>query len=487
MAYREFGSEICLTDQAQGNRSGSQCAGMHNIVTLGDTIFVVWRQGGDGNGGIYLRRSIDGGETFGVVTQVCDSLVHWAYWPTITSDRLGNIYVAWSDDRDGDGPSMNVYFAKSTDGGLSFGPDVRVDDAGMDPSRQNYPAIAVDDSLRVYVVWMDERGWGDSGVYTARSLDGGATFGPSTPLLNSNPWPPYEGWPQYGADIAAEGDGRVYVSYIDYWHLDNGPPPYMVFVRRSNDAGATFSDPVLVEDYTTMPQHTSITIAGPGEVYVAWAKTEDYPVVSKSTNGAETFCTGVQLTYRQACCGLDGMDVSLFANSSGWVALAWKDSIGVIGYSECRNGDMLFLPPVLIRGPERNYAGVAMTEDHTCYMAWTDYRRTQQDIYFLRGIPDPPAGIRDDDITLISTATSPVARPNPFTSTVLVSGDPRLSSDPWGVYDVSGRLVRYLTPGDGRAEWDGFDREGGRVAPGIYIIRPTSCGGARGVKVVLNR
>src|SRR5207247_7771054 len=43
--------------------------------------------------------------------------------PTLTLDLSNNIYIAWTDGRSG---NNDVYFSKSTTGGASFTPNVRV-------------------------------------------------------------------------------------------------------------------------------------------------------------------------------------------------------------------------------------------------------------------------------------------------------------------------------------------------------------------------
>jgi hypothetical protein len=50
-----------------------------------------------------------------------------------------NVYVVWMDDRNGD---YDIYFSKSTDGGKTYGANVRVDDAPSGKSSR-YPSVAV--------------------------------------------------------------------------------------------------------------------------------------------------------------------------------------------------------------------------------------------------------------------------------------------------------------------------------------------------------
>ena len=102
----------------------------------------------------------------------------------------------------------------------------------------------------------------------------------------------------------------------------------------------------------------------------------------------------------------------------------------------------------------------------------------------------PPAGIgdRDDASGLIKALY-----PNPFFSTVRISLSVAERQIPVGVnvYDISGRLIRRLAsvdaPGDFRAEWDGRDSYGNRVASGTYFFAITSRSGTHTRKVILLR
>ncbi|MFC1800072.1 UvrD-helicase domain-containing protein [Candidatus Eisenbacteria bacterium] len=101
-----------------------------------------------------------------------------------------------------------------------------------------------------------------------------------------------------------------------------------------------------------------------------------------------------------------------------------------------------------------------------------------------------PAGIGDNDYGA-GLVTS--VYPNPFFSTVRLSlsvADRQLpvSVD---VYDITGRLIRRIAAldaaGEFRAEWDGRDSMGNRVASGTYFFAVTSRSGIQTRKVVLVR
>jgi hypothetical protein len=101
-----------------------------------------------------------------------------------------------------------------------------------------------------------------------------------------------------------------------------------------------------------------------------------------------------------------------------------------------------------------------------------------------------PAGIGDNDYV---TGLVGSLYPNPFFSTVRLDLSVAGMQAPVtvDVYDVTGRLIRRLAkvdaPGDFRAEWDGRDSMGNRVASGTYFFAVTSRAGVQTRKVILIR
>jgi hypothetical protein len=94
-----------------------------------------------------------------------------------------NIYAVWYDFRN---MNSDVFFAKSTDGGLTFGSNVQVnDDHGN--SRQYKPTMGVDAAGNIYMIWRDDRR-GHADIFFARSTDGGTTFSKNRRLNGIRRW-----------------------------------------------------------------------------------------------------------------------------------------------------------------------------------------------------------------------------------------------------------------------------------------------------------
>jgi len=187
-----------------------------------------------------LRKSVDGGATFPLDTEVAtfsESTFRGIAGynrghenlPAIAVDRSdgphrGAVYVVFVDAA---GEGLDVMLARSADGGASFEPPVRIND---DPPGADhfFPWVTVDSSDgTVSVIWYDRRfdapteafpiGWTD--VYLAQSTDGGVTWSPNR-LITDTPsrWVSVEsdGSPNFGDYInAVAADGVLYAAWAD--------------------------------------------------------------------------------------------------------------------------------------------------------------------------------------------------------------------------------------------------------------------------------
>ena len=87
--------------------------------------------------------------------------------------------MAWSDFRN---YNWDVFFARSDDGGLTFGPNRRIDDFQGFERLNERASLAIDPSGRVHAAWTDLRAREpDTNIFYARSDDGGATFSAEPP------------------------------------------------------------------------------------------------------------------------------------------------------------------------------------------------------------------------------------------------------------------------------------------------------------------
>lgn len=219
-------------------------------VGFDGAFLLAWEQRGDGEADIVFRRREPGTEGIPGRTRTRSDQVRWvepaqrldtdppgasrSIEPRIAAGPNGLVVVAWQENRGG---ADHIRVNRSTDGGRSFGDhDVAPDSLGRAsspaPGLATMPALAVDDDGRAYVAWEDRRS-GERDIYFARSLDGGATWQAPLRVDSDSAGTGISYHPQ----IVAWAGGTILVCW---WDERDGLSD--VYVRRSTDAGASWSD-----------------------------------------------------------------------------------------------------------------------------------------------------------------------------------------------------------------------------------------------------
>jgi hypothetical protein len=150
-----FAVPVPLTDNA-----GDQC---HPDIAIGtdDTLYVVWQDDRRGKWDVYAATSADG-VAWSAQMRVSDSNDNQTAPAVAVDARSPNrAYVAWQDDRAG---NADIYIAESANGFVTN----TVTRVTSNSAAQTAPALAVDGSNTVYVVWTDRRSGSDD-VYGAAS------------------------------------------------------------------------------------------------------------------------------------------------------------------------------------------------------------------------------------------------------------------------------------------------------------------------------
>ncbi len=162
-------------------------------------LYVAWFNFGPGPSGVMVTKSVDGGATFSSPVLVAQATpagfnsgnmtgnFRVNSFPRIDVDSAnGNVYIVYGARPNTPGDSGDVFFIRSTDGGVNWSAPMRINtDPGTND--QFFPTIAVDGTGLLRVVWYDKRTDPDNvriGVYTATSSDGGASFSANHTVTN---------------------------------------------------------------------------------------------------------------------------------------------------------------------------------------------------------------------------------------------------------------------------------------------------------------
>ncbi|MBW3664992.1 MAG: glycoside hydrolase [Actinobacteria bacterium] len=174
--------------------------------------------------------------------------------PAVTSAPDGALHLVYrvgATSWDGVHPDGDIVAQRSDDGGRTWTDPVRVDDGPPPSNRPDdgawHPEVVALPDGTLVVAYEDARE--SENVWVARSTDRGATWSPSTRVSTT------EGRPTNGAarngyhDLAVSDDGEVLLVYHGH---DMANSAARVYAVRSTDGGATWTDPVVVDDTPTI-------------------------------------------------------------------------------------------------------------------------------------------------------------------------------------------------------------------------------------------
>src|SRR6266498_2014391 len=150
---KTFGKEINLSN-AKGGSADSQ------ISAQGNNVYVTWWDNKTGDWQEFSKVSNDNGKTFGdavALKSIGNSHVKTLKAPpsdtisvdTVVSSSGNNEYVVWWDNTTG---NWDVSFAKSSDGGKTFGDLINISNS---PDARSVGARMVTQGNNVYIAWID--------------------------------------------------------------------------------------------------------------------------------------------------------------------------------------------------------------------------------------------------------------------------------------------------------------------------------------------
>ena len=181
-------------------------------------LYAVWTEY---EGGLWLRRSADGGRTFSRRLRIGDGKP--ARGPSLAVGANGVVYLAWTVGDAG----ADIRVAASTDGGGSFGAAMIVH---RSEAYSDAPKLAIDANGALHVVYAERQR-----ILYSRSADRGRSFAVPRDISGAN-----AGFPA----LSADGNGNLYILWERF--ADSPVRPRGLTLAVSNDGGATFTKPVPV-------------------------------------------------------------------------------------------------------------------------------------------------------------------------------------------------------------------------------------------------
>src|SRR5436190_2242451 len=183
--------------------------------------------------------------------------------PSLALDSGNNISIAWVDGRSG---NQDIWFSRSTNGGQSFSPNVLVN--LVTTNAQTEVRIAVDpvDPMLIHAVWTDTRVAGNPDIYAVPSTNGGVSFGANV-KVNDDVGPVWQLQPS----LAANG-GKIVVAWADM--RTGGSTNVDIYASTSLDGLTWSANVKLNDDSSAASQfQPTVGMDSPGDVFAAWFDT----------------------------------------------------------------------------------------------------------------------------------------------------------------------------------------------------------------------
>jgi Abnormal spindle-like microcephaly-assoc'd, ASPM-SPD-2-Hydin len=383
------GGATFSTPKVFGGTNGRLVALQMAADGAGNINILSWGPGLEPNGPTTFRRSTDGGATFSPPVELA---AHIGWQPQLAVDPSGTIDIAWIELTLSDGstfaPNPIVRFTRSTDGVNFSTPVVAATVLGSSPTADTL-RTAVGSQGQFYMFWE-----GNCGVSFVRTLDGGQTFSPITPIPASQV-----------CDISTKLTlDNVFVDSSDNINVTlTGPnlsqPPgsnVNLYFSRSTDQGSNFflltsvSNPV--QSSTIDPINPSsdarfdegfqqIAVEPNGDIDIVWTEllSANAVLFARSTDGGNSFTIPTVLSHNLKLQGVQSSagNPAVISSQSGIVSVVWDDDGSTVGipdvfFSQSAN-DQAFPTPIdvsSVTGKPGAIPRMAVDPHGNVYLVW---------------------------------------------------------------------------------------------------------------------
>ncbi len=428
------------------------------VAASGNNVHTVWHDNRDGNYEIYYDRSTNGGLSWSTDARLTnDPAFSTVPVLCISLGASVTIHAVWQDNRDGD---YEIYYKRSTNNGVSWGPDIRLTTSSGYSFNPSVTAIFAGGIATVHIAWADYR-HGESEIYYKRSTDGGGTGGPDVRLTNNT-----------AISIAATIAFSGLIGHISWHDFRHGN--YEIYYKRSLDGGISWGTDTRLTNNTASSQFPSIAVSGM-LVGLVWrdirdGNTEIY--TKRSIDGGINWGVDVRLTNNSAASENPSVAVS-----GSIIHAVWDDSRDApnneIYYKRSTDSGLNWGADTRLT----NAAGTSVCPSvalsgNAVHIVWPDNRDGNYEVYYKINPTGNVVGVTNINSEIPKEFSLSQNFPNPFNPTtnfefmIAKSGFVNLT-----IYDATGRVIATLVngelkPGTYKADWDASN-----FVSGVYFYR----------------
>jgi len=293
-----------------------------------------------------------------------------SYYPAVAVDSSGNVYVVWQDDTLG---NFEIYHKNSTDGGTTWTQSKRLSTTSGGSA---YPTIAVDASGDLHAFWHDDTP-GNSEIYYRKSSDGGATWSTSKRLT----WTPGG---SFGPVTVFDSQGNFHM----VWY-DETPANHEIYYTKSTDGGITWSTSKRLTWTSGGSYLPVIAVDSSDNLHVVWSdetpgNAEIYYV--NSPDGGTTWATSKRLTWNAGASVYPAIAVDSLGNPH----VVWHDNTSgdsEVYYKSSPDGGASWTTSkrLTMTSGGSYVPAIAVDSSDNLHLVWMDTAPGNLEIYYMKG------------------------------------------------------------------------------------------------------
>jgi hypothetical protein len=420
------------------------------VASNGNVVHVVWEDERDGNEEIYYKRSTDGGISWDADTRLTNNS-DWSTSPSVSVSG-SIVHVVFYDWRDG---NAEIYYKRSTDGGISWEADTRL---ANDSGYSVYPSVSVSGSV-VHVVWADNRD-GNLEIYYKHSTDGGSSWETDTRLTSNSAVSEY-------SSVSVSG------SVVHVVWNDNRDGNTEIYYKRSTDGGVSWGEDTRLTNASDVSANPCVAVSD-SVVHVVWNDNRDGNAeiyYKRSTNSGENWGADTRLTNNSNMSRYSSISVS-----GSVVHLVWEDTRDgnlEIYYKRSTNGGSNWGTDTQLTSNSGN-SGISSVSvsGSVVHVVWSDNRDGNPEIYYKRDPTGNITGIENIGSEILDEFQLFQNYPNPFNPSTTISYQLPVSGPVTiNVYDLLGREVATLLNEEKSAGSYEVNFNASILSSGIYFYK----------------